>query len=68
MFYDWVAEVDGARGRPLPLVLTLFGGYRKDDYNSVLALHAADLSTCLETLCGFRSGYLPHVRPKAAVG
>lgn len=34
----------------VPLILSLFGGYRSDDYNSVLSLHTADLVNCLNIL------------------
>jgi hypothetical protein len=33
-------------GKPLPVVLALFGGYRKDDYNTVLDLHIKSILTC----------------------
>jgi len=43
-------------GRPIPLVLALFGGYREDDPSSVLALHAADLKVALIELAGVSLG------------
>lgn len=42
----WTVEL----GRPVPTALALFGGYRSDDYDFVLSLHAADLAIGLETL------------------
>ncbi len=65
MIYEWVRDIDVGRDQPLPLTLSLFGGYRKDDYESVLSLHASDLAACLKVLCGVRNDYLPRVRPKA---
>lgn len=50
--YNWIRITEAKLGRCIPLTLTLFGGYRKDDYNSVLSLHTADLVTCLKVLCG----------------
>lgn len=55
-FYLWVNRMDKllaevGRG-PLPVVLSLFGGYRKDNYGSVLSLHLKDLLVCLNTVCG----------------
>lgn len=45
--YDFVIEMGRKMEKPLPLTLALFGGYRKDDYQSVLSLHTADLLACL---------------------
>ena len=52
IFYDWVAEVEASTGASLPVTLSLFGGYRSDNYDSVLSLHTLDLVTCLNRLCG----------------
>ncbi|MFN8714615.1 MAG: hypothetical protein ACK5Z2_17330 [Bacteroidota bacterium] len=52
IFYDFIARIDRKRNTPMPLALCLFGGYRKDDFDSVLSLHTADLVCCLNTLCG----------------
>jgi acetoin utilization deacetylase AcuC-like enzyme len=63
--YEWVRELDERRGQPLPLALALFGGYRRDDFDSVLALHAADLVACLNILCGHRIPYTPRVKDRS---
>ena len=52
IFYSFVLELQQRLQRQIPLCLSLFGGYRKDDYNEVLSLHTADLIQCLNTLCG----------------
>lgn len=65
MVYRWIARCSEALGHPVPLLLSLFGGYRHDHYDSVLALHTADLVTCLNTLCGADIAYRPDVRPPA---
>lgn len=46
MFAEWVNRVSNKMGKPLPVVLALFGGYRKDDYNTVLDLHIKSILTC----------------------
>lgn len=63
--YEWVRELDGRRGQLLPLALALFGGYRRDDFDSVLALHAADLVACLNILCGHQIPYAPRVKNRS---
>jgi acetoin utilization deacetylase AcuC-like enzyme len=50
MVYRWLKELEGDLGRPIPLTLALFGGYRDDDYGSVIDLHVADLLTCMQEL------------------
>ncbi len=65
MFYDWVAAVEASTGVALPVTLSLFGGYRRDSYDSVLSLHTADLVTCLNRLCGHELRYQARVAPKA---
>lgn len=50
LFWSWVKEMDTLLGRPLPVSCALFGGYRSDDYDSVLSLHTGDLVECLTTL------------------
>jgi acetoin utilization deacetylase AcuC-like enzyme len=64
MFYAFVNEVEKEIERPLPVALSLFGGYRKDDYDSVLSLHTADLVCCLNTLSSISISYTPTVKLK----
>ncbi len=52
LVYTFVRDVSQERGAPLPLSLSLFGGYRAQNYDAVLALHAADLLVCLQVLGG----------------
>lgn len=63
MFYEWVGQMDEELGRPLPLTISLFGGYRADDYNSVLELHTVDLVECLNTLNERNIQYKPDIKP-----
>jgi acetoin utilization deacetylase AcuC-like enzyme len=51
VFTQWVADVSEEMGKPLPVTLALFGGYRSDDYNIVLHLHLASIERC-RALCG----------------
>lgn len=62
--YSFIKEIESQTQRQIPLILALFGGYRRDDYNSVLSLHTADLVTCLNILCGHNIAYLPEVTPR----
>jgi len=64
IFYKWIGQLDKKLKRPMPLALSLFGGYRKDDYESVLSLHTSDLVICLNTLCGSDIRYQSKVKPK----
>lgn len=64
IFWSWVKEMDELRGKPLPVACALFGGYRDDDYNSVLSLHTADFVECLNVLLGKGVEYTPEVKPK----
>ena len=64
IFYSFVLNLQKKLNRQIPLCLSLFGGYRKDDYNSVLSLHTADLVKCLNTLCGQKINYIPEVKEK----
>ena len=45
--YQWIAELDRDLGKPVPLTIALFGGYRSDDYQTVVDLHVANLITAL---------------------
>jgi acetoin utilization deacetylase AcuC-like enzyme len=64
LVYGAVERWSRALGRPLPLVLSLFGGYRDDDPDSVLELHAADVSIALSTLAGLDVEHRPRVAPR----
>ncbi len=52
IFSDWVNKVSEKLGKPLPVILALFGGYRKDDYDIVLDLHTKSLLQCSNIICG----------------
>jgi acetoin utilization deacetylase AcuC-like enzyme len=64
LVYTFILDLENETGKHIPLILTLFGGYRKDDYNSVLSLHTADLVTCLNILCGHQIAYQQEVIPR----
>ena len=56
-FWSWVKEMDAKLGRSLPVSCALFGGYRSDDYTSVLSLHTADLVECMNELLDLNVTY-----------
>ncbi len=62
--YAWIKQLDKKLKRPVPLTLSLFGGYRRDDFESVLSLHTADLVMCLNVLCGAEIEYNVNVKSK----
>lgn len=62
--YDFVEKISLKMNKPLPLTLALFGGYRKDDFDSVLSLHTADLVTCLNKLSETKILYNAKVSKK----
>lgn len=59
--YNFIKEVNEKRGSNLPLTISLFGGYRDDDYNSVLNLHLSNIISCMNILCGHNIKYSPKV-------
>lgn len=63
MVYSMVKRVSEKLGRCIPLTLSLFGGYRHDDYDSVLNLHTGDLVTCLNIMCNKKIDFLVKVKP-----
>lgn len=60
--YTMVREVVTEIG-PVPLTLSLFGGYRRDDYRPVLDLHLADLQIAREILAGCENSFVPVINP-----
>ena len=64
IFWNWVKSMDKKLGRPLPVSCALFGGYRKDDYQSVLSLHTADFVECMNILLNLEVKYTIKVQPK----
>lgn len=64
MLYKWIKQLDKKRNKQIPLTLTLFGGYRRDSFESVLSLHTSDLAMCLNVLCGADIEYMPNVKSR----
>ncbi len=65
MVYDRIRAWSARLGRPVPVVMALFGGYRDDDPDSVLGLHAMDLAQALHWLGGNNLvGYRAPVQPR----
>lgn len=65
IFYNFVKETEKELGRKIPLTLSLFGGYRQDDYESVLSLHTADLVIGLNILQDAGLVYEAKVKPRS---
>ncbi len=52
MFANWVNEISNEIGKPLPVTLALFGGYRKNNYTAVLDLHIKSILKISTIVCG----------------
>ncbi|MCB1141525.1 MAG: hypothetical protein H7A24_10005 [Leptospiraceae bacterium] len=61
LVYGRISELRNEMGN-LPVSLSLFGGYRRDDYNSVLNLHIGDLKICLDKLFGIQTKFTPIIK------
>lgn len=61
LVYGMLDRVGQQLGRPVPLTLAPFGGYREDNYEAVLRLHTADLIRCLQIVCRARDERLQQV-------
>jgi len=46
-----VKSAEKRLGKPVPMMLALFGGYRKDNYDAVLTLHSQSLSKVIKNMC-----------------
>lgn len=68
LFWRWVKEMDKLLGKPLPVACALFGGYRDDDYRSVLSLHTSDFVECLTELLEIDVKYTIEVLPRQNFG
>ena len=64
MVYGMIKRVSEKRRKQVPLTLSMFGGYRTDDYNSVLSLHAADLISGLNILAEEPIEYKPQLQER----
>lgn len=50
IFWTWVKNMDKVMGKPISVSCALFGGYRSDDYQSVIDLHVSDFVNGLNIL------------------
>jgi acetoin utilization deacetylase AcuC-like enzyme len=64
LVYNMIRDIEEETGMSIPLIIFLEGGYRKDDYNSVLSLHTTDLVQCLNILCNEFPKYSTEVQPR----
>lgn len=65
IFYRWLSKMDRKLGRPVPLTMALFGGYRKDHYESVINLHVGDIVRCSNLLLDNDIEFEGEVRSKS---
>lgn len=65
LFAGFVKKTESLSARPVPVAMALFGGYRHDDYDSVLSLHTASLMKVLNGLSGVEQEYWPDVKVNA---
>jgi len=63
--YAWFQALEEETGKSIPLALSLFDGYRSDDFNTILSLHTADLVCCLNEICGVKQEFDPAVSQEA---
>lgn len=61
LFSEFVKKTESLSGRPVPVSMALFGGYRHDDYSCVLSLHTASLMKVLNVLSEVEQEYHPVV-------
>jgi acetoin utilization deacetylase AcuC-like enzyme len=67
LVYRMLDRLGQQLGRPIPLTLALFGGYREDNYEAVLQLHTADLIRCLQVVCRIQDENLQGVFAQVSV-
>ncbi len=54
MVFELVKTLSQKVNKHIPLTISLFGGYREDDYDSVLNLHLGTLISGMEILSGVK--------------
>lgn len=64
MFYSTIRNLEKDLGKSIPVILTLFGGYRDDHYESVLSLHTSDIREGLSILSEVNIPYKTIVLPE----
>lgn len=51
MVYGFIKDMQESLKKQIPLILSLFGGYRAKNFDAVLELHKVDLVKCLDIIC-----------------
>ena len=64
VFYRQIQQLEEELGKCIPVTLSLFGGYRDDDYDSVLSLHATDIKEGCRILLNREIKYETKVKPR----
>lgn len=68
IFFEWVKFMKETHNINVPVTMCLFGGYRDDDYQSVISLHCGEMIMGTEMLCNktlnekYEVIYKPHPR------
>lgn len=57
VFWKWVTVASDSLGRPVPVSMSLFGGYREDSYDSVISLHVSDMIIGMNRVFGLDVPY-----------
>lgn len=65
IFWNWLKKLNVKLGRDIPVTCALFGGYRDDDFDSVLSLHTFDLISSLNIMYDLNIEYYPTVLPNS---
>lgn len=64
IFSEWIIKLELKMKAQIPISLSLFGGYRKDDYQSVLSLHTTSILNILSVLSETEIKYEPKVKKR----
>lgn len=60
MIYKTIQKCSIKLKKPIPLIISLFGGYRRDHYQSVIDAHVMDLTVALGTLTKLNLIFRPN--------
>jgi acetoin utilization deacetylase AcuC-like enzyme len=63
IFFEWVKFMKTTHNIEVPVTLCLFGGYRHDDYQSVISLHCAEMVMGYNYLVNPITGYDDDSQP-----
>jgi len=67
-FFEWIKFMKETHNIDVPVTMCLFGGYRNDDYMSVVSLHVAEIMMGYLTLVNPVTGYDDENQPLDKTG